>query len=130
MRLRIAVAALLCLAAGGIAAGQAKTSPTVARETADANARTPAGRRYESAFQSSLDAWLRRSLERCIKSAPKDDLISFDAMVRVSSAGEAEEVVFAPETVVSRCIEPEFRDSKYPSPPESGWWARVQVGLK
>jgi hypothetical protein len=127
---RVVVLIVLLSVGRALAAQAEKTSPTVARETADSNARTPAGRRYESAFQSSLDPWLRPALERCVKSAPKDDLISFDALVRVSSGGEAEEVLLTPETAVGRCIEPDFRRSKYPSPPEAGWWVRVQVGLK
>jgi hypothetical protein len=107
-----------------------KTSPTVARETADANAKTPAGRRYESALESSLDGWLRKALERCVKGISKDDAISFDALVRVGSSGEAEEVLFAPETAVGRCAEPDFRRAKYPSPPQPSWWVKIEVGLK
>ena len=130
MKVRAAAAVLLCLAAVLAAEEPKRTSPTVARETADSNAKTPAGRRYESAFQSSLDGWLRKSLERCVKGAPKDELIPFDALVRIAASGQAEEVLLAPETAVGRCIEPEFRDAKYPSPPEPAWWVRVEVGLR
>lgn len=130
MKVQAGAAVLFCLAAVLAAEEPKRTSPTVAREAADSNAKTPVGRRYESAFQSSLDSWLRKSLERCVKSAPKDELISFDALVRIAASGQAEEVLLAPETAVGRCTEPEFRDAKYPSPPEAAWWMRVEVGLK
>jgi hypothetical protein len=116
-----------------VAAGaedEKKSSPTVARETAEANAKTPAGRRYESALESSLDSWLRKALEKCTKGVSKEDAVSFDVLVRVGSSGGAEEVLFAPETSVGRCAERDFRDAKYPSPPRAGWWVKIPVGLK
>jgi hypothetical protein len=127
----MAAAVLAWCVAGALAAAESgKTSPTIARETAESNAKTPAGRRYESALHSSLDGWLRQALERCVKGVAKEDAISFDALVRIGSSGEAEEVLFAPETAVGRCAEPDFRGAKYPSPPQPGWWVRIEVGLR
>ena len=126
----VAVVALVAVLGGGLRAEDQKTSPTVARETAESNAKTPAGRRYESALESSLDAWLRKALERCLKGVSKEDAVSFDTLVRISEDGRAEEVLFSPETSVGRCAEPDFRDAKYPSPPKPGWWVKIPVGLK
>jgi len=128
-------AAALLLFAGGLAAGASaqqarRTSPTVAREAAESNGKTPAGRRYESALESSLDRWLRKALERCVKGIAKEQAVSFEAFVRVGGSGEAQEVVFDPETAVARCIEPEFQSAKYPEPPQSPWWVRVEIGLR
>ncbi len=125
-----AVVLLGAFAAALPAEEERKTSPTVARAEADANAKTPAGRRYESALNSSLDGWLRKVLERCVKGIKQDQAVSFDALVRVGDSGRAEEVVFDPVTDVGRCAEPEFRGAKYPSPPKSPWWIRVEVQLK
>ncbi|HEY1435694.1 MAG TPA: hypothetical protein VGG65_09980 [Thermoanaerobaculia bacterium] len=130
-RTLLAVALLLCAAPGVLGAEEpAKTSPTVAREIAESNEKTPAGRRYESALNSSLDSWLRKSLERCLKGVAKDQVISFDVLVRIGPKGDAEEVLFSPDTSVGRCAEPDFRDAKYPSPPQPGWWVKIGVGLR
>lgn len=102
----------------------------MAREAAEENAKTPAGRRYDSALDSSLDKWLRQSLERCVKGIKKDQALSFNAYVQVGEKGEAEDVLFEPETDVSRCAEPDFRGAKYPSPPQPSWWVKVEVQLK
>ena len=126
-----ALAALLLLSvAAGALAGEAKTSPTVAREEAESNAKTPAGRRYDSALASSLDSWLRRAIEQCGRGVSPEDAVSFEVFVRISDAGEAEEVVVSPGTAVSRCAERAFRDARYPHPPREGWWVRVPIELK
>ena len=130
MRLRALAAVLLLALAGGAAADEGKTNPTVARETAESNARTPAGRRYQSALQSSMDSWLRRALEKCIKGVAREDAVSFDVLVRISSTGQAEEVAFEPETSVGRCAERDFRDARYPSPPQASWWVKIPVQLR
>jgi hypothetical protein len=127
----VAAAVLLCAFAAALPAEEdRKTSPSVARAEADANAKTPAGRRYESALNSSLDGWLRKALERCVKGIKQDQAVSFDVLVRVGDSGQAEEVLFDPETDVGRCAEPEFRDAKYPSPPKAPWWIRIEVQLR
>jgi len=130
VRLRALAAVLLLALAGGAAADEGKTNPTVARETAESNARTPAGRRYQSALQSSMDSWLRRALEKCIKGVAREDAVSFDVLVRISSTGQAEEVAFEPETSVGRCAERDFRDARYPSPPQASWWVKIPVQLR
>ena len=130
MRLRAPAAVLLLALAGGAAADEGKTNPTVARETAESNAKTPAGRRYQSALQSSMDSWLRKALEKCIKGVPREDAVSFDVLVRISSTGAAEEVAFEPETSVGRCAERDFRDARYPSPPRASWWVKIPVQLR
>jgi hypothetical protein len=130
-RFLFALAFLVLLGTGRAPAEEEKkTNPTVAREIAASNEKTPAGRRYESALNSSLDAWLRKALERCLKGVSKDEVISFDVLVRIGATGDAEEVLFSPDTPVGRCAEPDFRDAKYPSPPQPGWWVRIGVGLK
>ena len=125
------LALLLLLGSGTLPADEAKkTSPTVAREAAEANAKTPAGRRYQPALEASLDKWLRRSIERCGKGVSPEDAVSFDAFVRIDEDGSAQEVFFAPETAVGRCAERDFRDAKYPHPPQTDWWVKVPVLLK
>ena len=107
-----------------------RATPRMAREAAEENAKTPAGRRYESALESSLDSWLRKSLERCVKGISRSQAVPFNAFVQVGEKGEAEDVLFDPETDVSRCAAPDFRGAKYPSPPQPSWWVRVEVLLK
>lgn len=102
----------------------------MAREAAEENAKTPAGRRYDSALDSSLDKWLRQSLERCVKGIKKDQAVSFNAYVQVGEKGDARDVIFEPETDVSRCAAPDFQGAKYPSPPQPSWWVKIEVQLK
>ncbi len=117
------------VAAAAPASEPGKTSPTIAREAAESNAKTPAGRRFQSALDSSLGPWLRKAIERCVKGLPKEDAESFDALVRIGENGRAEEVLFSPDTPVGRCAEGDFRDAKYPTPPKPSWWVRVPVEL-
>ena len=124
------VALALAFFAAGPAAAREKTSPTVARETAESNAKTPAGRRYESALESSLDSWLRKALEKCLKGVTKEDAVSFDFLVRIGDNGKAEEVLYAPETAVGRCAREDFEDAKYPDPPQAHWWVRIPVQIR
>jgi hypothetical protein len=132
MRGRIVWALTLALSLGAAAVAEEgkRTSPTIAREAADENARTPAGRRYQTALEAHLDRWLKRALERCAKGVPKDQLVSFEAFVRVSAAGESEELIFVPETDVSRCVEPDFQEAKYPQPPQGPWWVRIAIRMR
>jgi hypothetical protein len=130
VRFRAAAAALaLSILTGVVAVAEEKTNPTIARETAESNAKTPAGRRYQSALESSMDSWLRKALEKCIKGVSKEDAVSFDVLVRISGTGEAEEVAFEPDTSVGRCAERDFRDAKYPSPPQPSWWVKIPIEL-
>ena len=118
------------LAGGAIAEEPRHTSFTLAREAAQENAETPAGRRYEVAFLSSLDRWLPPVVQRCAKGIPDEERIGFEAVVRVGRSGEPEEVLVAPETAVARCVAPELTAAKYPAPPQPSWWMRVEVQLK
>ncbi len=119
MRMRIAVAALVLV--GCLSPARADeprhATPRMAREEAEENAKTPVGRRYQSALDSSLDRWLRASIERCGKGVSKDQAISFNVYVQVEEKGRADDVLFDPETDVSRCVAPDFRDAKYPRRP-------------
>ena len=133
MRFRGAAALALSILTASFtvaAVAEEKTNPTIARETAESNAKTPAGRRYQTALESSLDSWLRKALEKCLKGVSKEDAVSFDVLVRISGTGEAEEVAFEPETSVGRCAERDFRDAKYPSPPQPSWWIKIPVELR
>ena len=109
---------------------QARTPTSIARQEAESNVRTPAGRAYEGVVIGRAEEWLRPALERCVKEAPAEERISFDAFVRVGANGQAEEAVFGPETAVARCVAAEFRSAKYPTPPQPSWWVRVEVRLK
>ncbi len=132
MRIRTVAATLVLFALEAHAGADEprRATPRMAREAAEENAKTPAGRRYDSALDSSLDKWLRTSLERCVKGIKKDQAASFNAYVQVGEKGDAEDVLFEPETDVSRCAEPDFRGAKYPSPPQPSWWVKVEVQLK
>ena len=88
----------------------------MARSEAESNAKTPAGKRYEGVLVGKIEDWLRPSLQRCARDESKEELISFDALVRVSAEGKAEEILFRPETAVARCVAPDFRDASYPAP--------------
>jgi hypothetical protein len=118
-----AVAMLLMLVPGS-------TPVEVARNEAESNAKTPAGKSYEGVMVSKLEEWLRPALERCVKKVPKEELISFDGLVRVGDNGKAEEVLFGPETALARCVAPDFEDRTYPRPPKPSWWVKIEVRLK
>jgi hypothetical protein len=117
------LAVLLLLAA-------VSTPVEVARSEAESNAKTPAGKRYEGVLVSKLEDWLRPALQRCARDESREELVSFDALVRVSEDGKAEETLFRPETAVARCVAPDFRDATYPHPPRPSWWVKVEVRLK
>ncbi len=119
------------LATALLGAAPAERTPTaVARQEAESNVRTPAGRTYEGAVIGRVDPWLRPALERCVRDAPPEERISFDVFVRVDAVGKAEEVVAAPDTAVARCVVPDFTAAKYPSPPQPSWWVKIEVRLK
>ena len=120
---------LLVMAVTSLAAEPARPSPTIARETAESNAKTPAGRRYASALASSLDAWLARAIQRCGKDVSKEEAVGFDVLVEIGDNGRAEEVLLSPETSVGRCTREDFQDAKYPFPPQPHWWVRVPIDL-
>ncbi len=111
-------------------ASAAATPAEVARSEAESNAKTPAGKRYEGVLIGKLEDWLRPALQRCARDEPKEELVSFDALVRVSGEGKAEETLFRPETAVARCVAPDFREASYPRPPQPSWWVNVEVRLK
>ena len=117
--------------AAGLAAGSARaTGVEIARNEAEKNANSPAGRRYEGTLLGKVDVWLRPAVEKCAKEAPAEERISFDALIRVGSEGKAEEVLFGPETAVAKCVAPTFQDQTYPRPPEPSWWVKLEVRMK
>ncbi|MFY9550283.1 MAG: hypothetical protein WAU32_03965 [Thermoanaerobaculia bacterium] len=127
------VAAATGFFATAFAAAAAEPAPTplaVARQEAESNVKTPAGRTYEGVVIGRVDDWLRPAVARCIKDLPAEELISFDVFVRVGGGGKAEEALFSPDTAVARCVAPEFRSAKYPSPPMPSWWVKVEVRIK
>jgi hypothetical protein len=121
---------LLSSASPAFATGPAGTGVEVARSQAESNAKTPAGKRYESALVSKIEDWLRPAVARCARTVPKEEIISFDALVRVGAEGKAEEVLFGPDTAVARCVAPDFREATYPRPPQPSWWVRIEVKLR
>ena len=132
MRIHVAAAVLVLFGCRRARAPTSRATPPRGwpARTAEENAKTPAGRRYQSALESSLDRWLRKSLERCGKGVSKEQAISFNVYVQVGEKGKAEDVLFDPETAVARCVAPDFRDAKYPSPPQPSWWVKIEVRLK
>jgi hypothetical protein len=123
-------AGLLALAAIPFVATAGATGVEVARSEAEANVKSPAGKRYEGSLIGKVDEWLRPAVEKCATQAAQEELISFDALIRVGADGKAEEVVFGPETAVAKCVAPTFQDQTYPKPPEPSWWVKVQVRIK
>ncbi len=121
---------LLSSAVAAFAAEPAGTGVEVARSLAESNAKTPAGRRYESVLISKIEDWLRPAVARCARAVPKEEIISFDGLVRVGAEGKAEEVLFGPDTAVARCVAPDFREAVYPRPPQPSWWVKIEVRLK
>ena len=113
-----------------LAAAAHATGVEVARNEAENNAKSPAGKRYEGTVIGRVDPWLRPVVEKCAKEAPAEERISFDALVRVGADGKAEEVVFGPETAVAKCVAPTFQDQTYPRPPEPSWWVKIEVRMK
>jgi hypothetical protein len=113
-----------------LVASMASSAPTpveVARAEAEENVKSPAGRRYEGVVIGRVEEWLRPAIQKCLRDLPKEELVSFDGLVRVDSDGKAAEVVFGPETALARCVAPEFRDAAYPRPPKPDWWVRIEI---
>src|SRR5689334_2567750 len=108
--MRIATAILFLLAFDAFAA----TPVEVARAEAEQNVKSPAGRRYEGVVIGQVDEWLRPAIRRCLRDLPKEELVSFDGLVRVGEEGKAAEVAFGSETALARCVAPDFRDASYP----------------
>jgi hypothetical protein len=106
------------------------TGVEIARNEAENNAKSPAGKRYEGTLLGKVDVWLRPAVEKCAKEAPAEERISFDALIRVGADGKAQEVLFGPETAVAKCVAPTFQDQIYPRPPEPSWWVKLEVRLK
>jgi hypothetical protein len=106
------------------------TPVEVARSEAESNAKTPAGKSYEGVLVSKAEDWLRPVLQRCAKDASEAERISFDALVRVSSDGKAEEVLVSPPTEIAKCVAPDFREASYPRPPRPSWWVKLIVRIK
>src|ERR1700730_8961543 len=129
-RFASAFLSLLSISMAASAAEPAGTGVEVARSQAESNDKTPAGRRYESVLVSKTEDWLRPAVARCAKNVPKEEIVSFDGLVRVDPEGRAEEVLFGPETAVARCVAPDFRDATYPRPPQPSWWVKIEVRLQ
>ena len=122
-------AALAAILAGGAAPASA-TGVEIARNEAENNAKSPAGKRYEGTLLGKVFEWLRPAVEKCAKDAPPEERISFDALIRVGADGKAEEVLFGPDTAIAKCAAPTFQDQTYPRPPEPSWWVKLEVRMK
>ena len=108
-----------------------RATASMAREAAEENAKTPAGRRYQSALDSSLDAWLRKSLERCVKGISKEQAISFNAYVQIGEKGLGRRRPLRARDGRRRLRRARLSRRQVPSPPpEPAWWVRIDVQLK
>jgi len=123
-------AGLLVLAAIPLVASAGATGVEIARNEAENNAKSPAGKRYEGTLLGKVYEWLSPAVEKCAKETPPEERISFDALVRVGGDGKAEEVLFGPDTAVAKCVAPTFHDQAYPRPPEPSWWVKLEVRMK
>jgi len=128
--IRVLRIAVLAAALPACAAPAGATGVEIARNEAENNAKSPAGKRYEGTLLGKVYDWLRPAVEKCAKEAPPEERISFDALVRVGAEGKAEEVLFGPDTAIAKCVAPTFQDQAYPRPPEPSWWVKVEVRMK
>ena len=110
-----------------LAMAPSATPVEVARAEAEQNVKSPAGRRYEGVVIGQVDGWLRPAIRRCLEKLPKEELVSFDGLVRVAEDGKAAEAVFGPETELARCVAPDFRDASFPRPPKPDWWIKIEI---
>ena len=123
-------ATIVALTVSFLAASALATGVEIARNEAEQNAKSPAGKRYEGTLLGKVDEWLSPAVEKCAKDVPAEDRIGFDALIRVGADGKAEEVLFGPETAVARCVAPTFQDQTYPRPPEPSWWVKLEVRMR
>ena len=84
----LSAAVLAAILAGGAAPAGA-TGVEIARNEAENNAKSPAGKRYEGTLLGKVFDWLRPAVEKCAKDAPPEERISFDALIRVGADGKA-----------------------------------------
>ena len=123
-------ATIVALTVSFLAAWALATGVEIARNEAEQNAKSPAGKRYEGTLLGKVDEWLSPAVEKCAKDVPAQERIGFDALVRVGADGKAEEVLFGPETAVAKCVAPTFQDQTYPRPPEPSWWVKLEVRMR
>lgn len=101
-----------------------------ALKAADADLSTEEGKAYESKMRASAGAWLASEIARCTSQYRGTAFGPFTVLIRIGSAGRAEEVLTWPETHIADCLKPKFAAAEYPAPPRAPWWHRLDIRIK
>jgi predicted TIM-barrel fold metal-dependent hydrolase len=113
-----ALAAAALAFAGALEADQFEEALSAAR----ANLATADGRDYDRRVGARFEEKQREALAECAASARPEDLVPFTAVVQMSAAGHAEQVLLRPPTPVAICLRWSIRETAYPRPPKGSWW--------
>jgi len=97
-----------------------------AEESAEANQRTPEGRRYKTTFDEKIHAWM----QPCVEALAGSDLGNFELLIKVGNDGTIAEITGGGHSPITSCLSHtinDFRLSKqavFPTPPQPDYWVR------
>jgi len=128
--LAIALSLLAPLASAAEPAAGPDADFAAALGEAEANVKTPEGKRYDETFGSSFAQKERPVLVKCTKGLGESDLAGFDLVARVSDTGKLETVLVHPPTKVAECLRKGMATHGYPGPPRAHYWVHVQMTIK
>lgn len=96
-------------------------------KAADANLKTPAGRRFNDEVEKTFQSGYSKILESCRVLADETKPTPFDLILRIGRTGLVEDVFFSVGTRVSVCVSTKVANGRFPNPPEPSYWTRISV---
>ncbi len=90
-------------------------------DAADANMRTPSGRKYEKAFRKKFASMI----QECVNGAGSD-LGRFELLFRIGKDGIIDRLAADPTTQVGTCMF-KITQQKMAAPPSSPYWLRIEI---
>jgi hypothetical protein len=100
-----------------------------ARKTAQSNAKSSSGKRYQPLFAKAFSQSQTRELGRCVEVQASPDLTAFEALVRIATSGFVEEVEVRPATNIAVCLKASIRKARFPRPPRDHYWSSTTLRL-
>ena len=116
--------------AGALVAVEGDDPVAAAEAAAKTNAGTPAGMKYQQSIEQAFGRDHAATVGKCANSIKRPQLVDFDLFLRVDAGGALGEILVAPKTNLSVCVQDRLRGWKVPDPPEAGFWVKIAVNLQ
>jgi hypothetical protein len=98
-----------------------------ALKSADDNAKTPEGKKFDAEIGKTFAAQYSNVVSGCLKQSGDSFLIPFDLALRLGKDGSIEQIYSSYRSKMSACLKSEVQNGHFPAPPQAGYWVKISL---